>query len=74
MLEARDFSHVRFTIQSVPYRIFEHFIEKKLVIICPNWGILKFKLKLKEDLSMNKFIFMSLREKSPSGCFSKAIM
>lgn len=48
---------MKMIIQSVPYKIVEHFIEKKLVIICPNWGILKFKLKLKEDLSMNKFIF-----------------
>ena len=30
---------------------------KKISYICPNWGILKTKLKLKEDLSMNKFIF-----------------
>ncbi|MDF2590160.1 MAG: Cupin 2 conserved barrel domain protein, partial [Anaerocolumna sp.] len=33
------------------------FLEKILVIICPNWGILKFKHKLKEDYSMNKYNF-----------------
>jgi len=35
---------------------FEHFVEKKLVIIYPI-GYIKVKLKLREVLSMNKFIF-----------------
>ena len=47
--------------------------KKEISYKCPNWGILKFKLKLKEDLSMNKIIFNDYYDE-PQGKIAKRML